>query len=137
MDAEKRENFITWAKELSVGIEELDDHHKEMIELINRLYKAINKNRGTEEVGKVVRDLLDYANYHFGAEEALFEIKHYPDAALHTERHLEFRENLSELRDLIEAGDESAPARLMEFLFSWWTQHIVEYDKKYSPFLRD
>jgi hemerythrin len=136
MNAEERELLLRWVEELSVGIEELDDHHKEMINLINKLYHAVNANAGMEEIGRLAADLLDYANYHFGAEEALFELKHYPDAAVHAEKHLEYRENMGEFRDRIEAGDESAPSGLNEFLFVWWTRHIMECDKKYTPFLK-
>lgn len=91
----------------------------------------------TSQSTEIVGELMDYANYHFGAEEALFELKHFPEAYGHSEKHLEYREHLAELRDAIAAGEESAKPRLLEFLFSWWTRHILECDKKYTPFLKD
>ncbi len=127
---------ITWTKELSVEEQELDGHHQHMMELINKLNEALSSKEEKEIVAEVLAELSDYANYHFGAEEAMFELKHYPDAAEHVEQHMEFRERLKELDDLFQAGDESAGNQLMEFLGSWWPNHIARSDKKYIPYVK-
>ena len=137
MTAAEHGHLLKWFDDLSVGINELDGHHKEMVNLVNKLYRAVNSNLGTESITEIVAELMDYANYHFGAEEALFELKQFPEAFSHSEKHLEYREHLAEFRDAIQAGDKSAVPQLMEFLFSWWTRHILECDKKYTPFLKD
>jgi hemerythrin len=126
--------ILQWTDQLSVEVEELNDHHRHIITLINKIDDALNVKANDDVVLEIISELFDYASYHFGAEEALFEIKHYPFAADHIERHMEFRERLHELRDLVEAGDESAGMQLRDYLFTWWTNHIVQCDKKYAPY---
>ena len=135
MNANEHHAFLQWLPDLSVGLEELDSHHKEMIRLINNLYEAVNDSVPNDDLNTILDELIAYADYHFGAEEALFQLKHYPDASAHIDKHLEYREGLAELRNLVLAGDDSARSRLMEFLYVWWTRHILECDKKYTPYL--
>lgn len=132
----KLQPLLTWTPAISVGNEELDGHHKHMVELVNQIHHAVNTRANQETVSGYVTELLDYANYHFGAEEALFVDKNYPLETEHIEDHLAFREQLSEIRDLVEVGAEGATARLLDALFLWWTHHITKFDIEYSPFLK-
>jgi hemerythrin len=81
--------------------------------------------------------LRDYASYHFGAEEALFEIQAYPEAQAHTEHHLEFRAHLSKLMALTERGEKTVRLELIQFLRMWIRDHVMLRDKDYIPYLRD
>ena len=128
---------IKWTNDLSVEQHELDSHHQHMMDLINELNEALNSKEEKDIVAEVLVELSDYANYHFGAEEAMFELKHYPDAAEHIEQHMEFRERLKELDDLFQAGDDTAGTQLMDFLRRWWPNHIATFDKKYVPYLKE
>lgn len=128
--------MINWTDELSVGEQELDGHHQEMMGLINKLDDALRSKEDQQVVAQVLAELGDYANYHFGAEEAMFELKHFPDAAEHIDQHMEFRERWKELDDLFQAGDETAGQQLMDFLLSWWPNHIRQFDKKYVPYVK-
>ena len=74
----ENKEFLVWTQDFSVEIEELDNHHKEMIKLINTLRDAMSSNVGSEKTNELIVDLFNYANYHFGAEEALFLLKDYP-----------------------------------------------------------
>jgi hemerythrin len=132
----ENKEFLVWTQDFSVEIEELDNHHKEMIKLINTLRDAMSSNVGSEKTNELIVDLFNYANYHFGAEEALFLLKDYPFTLEHCEKHLEYRENLSVLRDMVEAGIDSALPDLLTYLNKWWTNHIMLEDKKFSPYLK-
>jgi hemerythrin len=127
---------IKWTNDLSVEQHELDGHHQHMMDLINKLNEALNSKEEKGIIAEVLAELSDYANYHFGAEEAMFELKHYPDASEHIDQHMEFRERWKELDDLFHAGDETAGQQLMDFLLSWWPNHIRQFDKKYVPFIK-
>lgn len=43
--------FIEWSNELSVGIEEIDDQHRILVDLLNQVHEAIQKRRGAEVAG--------------------------------------------------------------------------------------
>jgi hemerythrin len=128
--------MMKWTDDLSVEENELDGHHQYMLNLINTLDEALKSKEPNDVISEVLVELADYANYHFGAEEAMFELKHYPEAAAHINSHMEFRERWKELDDLFQAGDETVGAQLMEFLTTWWPNHILQFDKKYVPYVK-
>jgi hemerythrin-like metal-binding protein len=128
--------LLQWTEDLSVQVPELDEHHKQMVVLINKLHNALAQ-RDNNVATDVLFELGDYANYHFGAEEALFESVNYPFADEHIEQHLIFREHLRELKDLVEASDEHAMEKLIGFLYPWWSTHLMVYDHKYIPYLKN
>ncbi len=128
--------MITWTKDLSVEEGELDGHHQHMLELINKLDEALKSKKPKETTAEVLSELADYTHYHFGAEEALFELKHVPDSAAHIDQHMEFREHWKELDDLFQSGDETAGRQLLDYLTTWWPNHIKQFDKKYVPYVK-
>ena len=136
MTSTKLQPLLTWTPAIGVGNEELDGHHKHMVELVNQIYYTVNTKSSPETLSGIVTELLEYANYHFGAEEALFVDKNYPLETEHIEDHLAFRERLSEIRDLVEVGAEGASTKLLDTLYLWWTNHITNFDIKYSPFVK-
>ena len=56
-----------------VGVASMDSQHKQWITLINRLYASITQGDAAKTVGTILKDLLDYTDYHFKAEEELME----------------------------------------------------------------
>jgi hemerythrin len=64
--------LIEWEDIYSVGIEEFDNDHKKLIELINRLHQAMLDKKAKEVLGEIINELVDYTIYHFNKEEAMF-----------------------------------------------------------------
>lgn len=58
----------------SVENNELDSHHRLILELFDKVEAAIASNHKAVAVSKSLSQLRDFASYHFGAEEALFEL---------------------------------------------------------------
>jgi hemerythrin len=121
----------------SVENNELNLHHRLLFELFDKVEEAITGDNEAEVVSTALMQLRDYASYHFGAEEALFEVKAYPEAQAHADHHLEFRAQLSELMALPKDGDGTVSLQLLSFLRTWFQDHIKVRDKAYIPYLRD
>jgi hemerythrin-like metal-binding protein len=121
----------------SVENDELNSHHRLIFELIDKVEVNIAGDHEAEVVTAALMALRDYASYHFGAEEALFEIQAYPEAQAHTEHHLEFRAHLSKLMALTERGEKTVRLELIQFLRMWIRDHVMLRDKDYIPYLRD
>jgi hemerythrin len=121
----------------SVENAELNSHHRHFFELINMVESSITGDHEAEVVTSALMELRDYASYHFGAEEALFENHAYPEAQAHTEHHLEFRAHLSKLMAITDGGKKTVRLNLIDFLRTWLRDHIMLRDKAYIPYLRD
>ncbi|MCL5004743.1 MAG: bacteriohemerythrin [Patescibacteria group bacterium] len=129
--------LLTWNDAYSVGVKEIDTQHQKIFELINQLYNAIVNSREKQIINSVINDLIDYANYHFSTEESYFAKFHYPDKDLHEQKHLEYRKKVNEFKENSAQNNEALSQEVLTFLEKWWTNHVIEIDKKYTKFFND
>ena len=66
-------DLMSWGPKLILGIDKIDDQHKELVSLINQLHKAMKSKKGRQKSGEILNGLADYTVYHFGHEEELFD----------------------------------------------------------------
>jgi hemerythrin-like metal-binding protein len=126
------EKKVEWTDALSVGIDVIDEDHKALIDIINRVLEA--EREGTS-VKWALGELAAYANYHFTREEKMMEAANYPDLAAHKKTHKAFIEWLQSLRTVYGAdpGAEYYLAETMrEYLQTWLTDHIMKVDADYK-----
>jgi hemerythrin len=126
--------FVEWSNELSVGIEEIDEQHKVLVDLVNKMHEAIHQRHGNEVVQGILADLAEYTRIHFAVEESLMRILNYPDYDNHKEIHEELLESVSDLLEKVASGKTAIGFELMHFLKTWLTKHIMEEDKQYTGF---
>ena len=127
---------LTWTEEYSVGVKELDDHHRQLFSLLNNNLKSVIENNGkSKTIAADLKKLQEYAVTHFKTEENLFLKINYPDAKAHLREHEEFRKELRKLDTLADGTDDLATLKLLLFLSTWFTKHIMTVDKKYIPYL--
>jgi hemerythrin-like metal-binding protein len=127
---------LTWTEVYSVGVKELDDHHRQLFFLLNNNLKSvIEKDGDSKTIVADLKKLQEYAVTHFKAEENLFLKINYPDARAHMHEHEEFRKELQKLDTLVNGADDLARLKLLLFLSTWFTKHIMTVDKKYIPYL--
>ncbi len=46
--------MISWTNDLSVGVQVIDDQHKEIFAQLNRLMDACNQGKGKQQIGEVI-----------------------------------------------------------------------------------
>jgi hemerythrin len=126
--------FVEWSEDLSVGIEEIDDQHKVLVDLINEMHDAIHQRHGSEVVRDVLNKLAEYTKIHFAVEESLMRILGYPDYEPHKAQHEKLIASMEELQHKVETGKTAIGFELMHFLKVWLTKHIMESDMNYSGF---
>lgn len=125
--------FIEWSNELSVGIEEIDSHHRILVDLLNQVHEAIQQRRGAEVAKEIIQQLAEYTRVHFAVEESLMRILHYPDYERHKADHDRLVEHLADLQEKLYTGKGPISIELAQFLKAWLTKHILEVDKRYVP----
>lgn len=127
-------NFITWNADLSVGIEEIDEQHKVLVELINRMHEAIHERHGSDVVEGILAELAEYTRIHFAVEESLMRLLNFPGYEEHRELHEELIQQMVDLQKKIADGKHAIGFELMHFLKVWLSKHIMEEDMQYSGF---
>ncbi len=129
------ENLINWNDSYSVGNTEMDEQHKKLIAIINKLFKSFKEGNAQEILHDILQEMIDYANFHLNSEEKLMFKYNYPQKEEHEKLHQSFRDKTSELKNLLNSSSKDAHYKMIEYLKTWWTNHILVEDMKYSDFL--
>ena len=133
----EKEDLIKWSKEYSVGIEHFDDEHKVLIKLINDLNDAMLDGKSKSVIGKIITELLEYTEFHFGKEEKeMIDIK-YPGYDEQKKMHTIFINKIKEFKNEFESGEALLSLKIIEFLKDWLLTHIVKVDKKYKEYFNE
>jgi hemerythrin len=127
-------NLIDWTNDLSVGIEEIDEQHKILFNLINRLYHGIVQQTDTVVIQEIFNELIQYTVVHFAVEESLMRIFDYPAYDEHRRYHEVLTKQVVDLHNKFTAAKVTVSMELLTFLRKWLTNHIMVEDKKYTQF---
>mgnify|MGYP006277039467 CR=1 FL=1 len=124
------------ANDLSVGIHEIDDEHREFFVDLRRLDAAL-AGGDVAEVRRLLGLIVDNAQRHFAQEEVLFGRLNYPDVEQHAAQHRALSARLARLIARIDAGGLAfdlpvAGRRLTELL----RDHVLKHDMKYRDFIQ-
>lgn len=135
------ENYkhIKWDENLSVGYIEIDGHHKKLISIVDEVYTLLDLpiNEYRVKVGKVLKRLSDYTNYHFTEEEKIMKQHRYPELEEHSKIHSSFIKKLNEVLPLMASGDKKTAIEMYNFLTNWIIKHIAIEDHKWSNFIHE
>ena len=125
---------LEWTIDLSVGVEVLDDHHRQIINLINRVAISMFTRSEVGVITSALHDLRNYTNFHFCEEEARLEALDYSDLEDHRRLHRHMIEQVGEMIEMHEVGSRKIIAsELHEFLSLWLIRHIRNVDHAYAP----
>lgn len=129
--------LIEWGPKYFIGLKEIDDQHKVLVELINEVYANFGKTGNKKKIKKVLNELVDYTVFHFGNEEHYFEKFGYADSTGHLKQHNSFVDKIKKISSDFESGDASVSLDLVDFLKDWLINHILKSDLKYVKHFKE
>ena len=124
-----------WNPRYSVGNEEIDGQHQRLVEMVSELNEMIRKKK-TDEIGTIFISLIEYTDNHFKTEERYFDKYAYPNKIEHKKIHDDLRKTVLDLKMRYEKGERVVTIELIHFLSNWVTNHILNEDKKYAPYIK-
>ena len=128
---------MAWTPDLAVGVELIDEQHKQLIDKMNELDRAVRQTRGVPKIIKMLDFLIEYTDFHFGTEEKNMVRLNYPQLEYHKGQHGEFVNTLKNLE--MDFEEEGATQDLAEsintFMFNWLVKHIKTVDVQFGKFL--
>ncbi|MGL1892560.1 MAG: bacteriohemerythrin [Spirochaetaceae bacterium] len=129
--------LVTFSPELSVGVKTFDDHHIVLFDIINKLADAMSSGESNNIIIEILKELIDYTDWHFHAEEVTFDRYNYPDKVAHKNVHTAMLKTANGLLNDAQSGKKVLSNEVLDFLQDWIFDHIMGIDKKYESFLRD
>ena len=129
--------IFPWNPQLETGIDLIDEQHRVLVSLINRLAQQHVQGATQAEVQAILGELADYANYHFRTEEGIWQTALAGDAWLdkHIDTHQRFFTHIAELQ----TGQRPFQAvldDLFSYLIRWLAYHILDNDKRMALALK-
>lgn len=126
--------YLEWSDSFSVKIRELDEQHKKLIGMINRLHDAMLANRGREIQQEIISEMMEYTIYHFTTEEKYMILFGYPDYEAHLLEHEQFTAEAAELKARVDRDALVLSIMPLTLLRDWLQNHILGSDRKYAEF---
>jgi len=127
---------LVWGEILSVGVDEIDDDHRKLVDLFNMLSHSLTEGAAKEYLNAVLDELVHCTTWHFSHEERLMIQYGYKGFAEHRAEHEELLRSVRKLQHVIQAGKD-IDTKDIEFLEQWLTGHIFSTDMKLGSFLVD
>src|SRR5574343_1741552 len=125
---ESMETFA-WSDRFLTGEGTVDSEHRELVRIINWVGSMHAKDAQSEDIEKVLEELVQYAVVHFSHEEALMaqagcDQRH---VELHQRIHRDFAKQIANMRQ-VKAGSSDTEF-LLRFLTNWLAYHILGTDQ--------
>ena len=126
--------IINWNNTLEMGITEVDQQHKKLVDLTNELADKMRTGQGNDVLNKILDELVSYTDYHFASEEKLMAKHSFKLMNEHVTEHNDFKEKVIEVQQNIKTSKMSYSPQVLNFLSRWLRDHIKISDKKFSEF---
>lgn len=122
--------FIVWTCRYETEVVEIDNQHKKLVDLINRLFDSISASDKQATLNQIFTELVNYTVYHFKFEEDLMQKHGYKDFKKHKEAHSLFVEKVNFYAGKFNVSDNKMLLELINFLREWLLNHILLADKE-------
>lgn len=126
--------LFEWDDSYCVHIAEIDDQHKKMIGILNRLYESVQQGTASSMLKPIFLEFLDYLKEHFATEERLMLQHQYPGYQAHKKEHEACFKRTIHFKVALDGGNVVDPVDACQFLKTWLEEHIAGEDQEYVAF---
>lgn len=125
--------MIKWKDDYLLGIEIIDEQHKELFRIVERAYALLKNEFLTDKYDRIIaiiEDLKNYAVFHFKTEEEYMQKIGYRRLLSHKVQHDDFLEKVSKIDlESVDARQDQYLLDILEFALNWIDKHILQTDK--------
>lgn len=122
-------DVLVWDdKSMSVNIDLIDRHHKELLSIVNNLADSIKDNSQKKDIIRIINRLIDFTQYHFSTEEALFDRLNFNDIDVHKKEHTKFIKNIEDFREKINSVEFcilTIAQDMFAYIKDWFLVHVL------------
>ncbi len=125
-----------WKAEYDTGVKFIDEQHRYFLNIIRDLKDCLDKGVCKESASKIFFSLVHYAEHYLIQEEIYFKDYHFPSVNQHKELHAAFIKRVIQFKTDYARDIEHTCQTMMEYLESWFENHILKYDKEAIEYLK-
>jgi len=130
-------NMLPWAPAWEIGVSEIDDDHRRLIDQCNALFKALAEARPKTEIMTIIRRMESECWEHFRREETILREAQYDGTDEHAVEHRRIEREMEKAIHAMETAEVSA-AEWQTFARSFQStlvNHLLLYDLKFKSHL--
>lgn len=130
-------NTWKWNSNLEIGIEEIDNQHKELFDRVNRLVNSVNMGDSHTEILNTIDFLIQYVEEHFSSEEKYQAQNEYPSYESHKALHTDFVNSINEMKASLDRNGVTSELslELCSTVNTWLIEHIGIADKAFAVYM--
>jgi len=121
---------IEWSSDLETGNDMIDNDHKGLIKLYNRIVSIVEKKQFDKSLVNVLTELTHYSVMHFKNEEDWMQEMNYPGFEDHQMEHKDFVYKIVMFNMSFDETNEQMFNDIFSFLKDWVSRHVVSEDKE-------
>lgn len=125
--------MIKWKEDYYMGVESLDEQHKELFEIANRIYSLLKNELILDKYDSIIAIIDELKNYtieHFKAEEEYMKSIGYKKFLSQKVAHNDFLEKMNSIDiNQIDNGHNEYLIGILDFVCDWLVEHIIKEDK--------
>lgn len=132
--------MLEWHERYEVGVESIDNTHREIFRVLNRLHKMLRMGGNTQwAAAEAIKYLRTYVIKHFEDEEAYMRSIDFRDYEMHKAIHDGMRDRIvPRLYSRMESGSYSADTidQFLTVCEKWLSKHILGHDRELLKYLQ-
>ena len=128
---------LTWGDKYAVGVQAIDDEHKELFDAVRELESAMARFAQPAEMGALLKKLSASTARHFADEEAMMREAKYPGLALHMANHQRLMEKVDAFAARHSRSGVTVNQHALNFLRDWLLHHIENDDVRLGSWLHE
>jgi hemerythrin len=131
--------IFQWDESLEIGIEKIDEQHRELIKRLDDLAQAVLKKQGKNKIIQMMKFMEEYGEEHFSDEEKFMKLYDFSGLSAQKKHHDKFRETTKRLIDELNSQKdmEFFAASVQRYLIDWLILHIRSEDRKFGEFIAE
>ena len=122
--------LLHWEKRYSVGVEAVDHEHRELVDLINRLYEEARSKGSKVAILGFFGDLFKSISAHFALEERIMRERGYDQLLQHKDDHERLLDEIRDIMEDYEVTDLLDEQLLSQRLDAWFSRHFETHDAR-------
>ena len=123
-------NKIHWNDSLVIGIPEVDEQHKILLDIFNELISLSKEEDYSDKILAELNELKRYSVYHFHTEEEIMHRENLPNIELQINQHELFKKRITKFMIDNEYKNLVLLNQITTFLRKWLIGHIIDVDAK-------
>jgi hemerythrin-like metal-binding protein len=124
-------SLIVWSDRLELGVDAMDDTHREFVEHLNALAAAAET-----DIADRLDAFIGHTEEHFGQEKQWMEELSFPPIHCHTHEHDGVLGIMREVRRMVGEGKFEVARVLARELAPWFENHAATMDNMLAVFVR-